>query len=88
MERALLKIQSTIPELNRIQDQWIRILNPLLRAVMLSAVRYTKNQQPTATAKLSGVFIRVKDNGRPEQMMVCLENSNGGWEWVSVATSS
>lgn len=41
MARALSKIQSDDPILNRIQDQWIEILNPILRTLPATLSNWT-----------------------------------------------
>jgi len=37
---------------------------------------------PTAAANVAGRVFRVKDNGQPETLKICLQNSDGSYAWA------
>jgi hypothetical protein len=81
MDRVLTKIQSTDPELNRIQDRLLQVLNPVLKRALLVAERYTTATRPPASSGLAGTFIRVRDGLTDEVLQVCLQDDSGNWVW-------
>lgn len=89
--RPLSKILSGQPYLDRVQDHFIAILNAFMVEVAQQATsipRYSTSGRPPPSSTLGGSFIRVKDNNQPELLQLCMQNSSGGWEWVTVAMSS
>lgn len=87
-DKVISKIQSSNDELNRVQDQLMRILNPLLSKMVFETEVYTSRGLPMPSSSYAGVFARVKDRTGAGTLQVCIETSTGGWEWVTVALSS
>lgn len=50
--------------------------------------RYTTATRPAPGTGTAGRIVRVKDDGAPEELQVCLQQSNGGFEWVTLAITS
>lgn len=44
--------------------------------------------RPAASEAYAGRLIRLKDLGEPEQLQVCVQDSLGGWEWVTIGLAS
>jgi hypothetical protein len=42
----------------------------------------TSARLPAASANEAGKVYRVKDNGQPETVKVCLQNSDGSYAWA------
>lgn len=88
MDRVLTKIQSTDPELNRIQDRLLQVLNPVLKRALLVAERYTTATRPPASSALAGTFIRVRDSVVSDEVLqVCLQDDSGNWVWLGLGSS-
>lgn len=86
MDRVLTKLQSTNPELNRMQDRLLQVLNPVLKRALLVAERYTTATRPQPTAALAGTFIRVRDTAAADEVLqVCLQDDTGAWVWSALA---
>lgn len=87
MDRVLSKTQSTNPELNRVQDQLIRVLNPILRLVLVYGGRFTASTRPRAGPEYLGYVIRVDVGTAQEEMEYCVQEPDGTWVWVSAGAT-
>jgi hypothetical protein len=89
--RTLSKIMSGIASLDRVQDHLIANLNAFMVEVANQSGGlpvYSTSGRPRASSTLHGTRIILSDVGKPEKMQVCLKNTRGGYEWVTVAMSS
>jgi hypothetical protein len=81
---ALPKIQTADEVVNRLQDAWLRVLNPFLRRAGIELVSVL----PEASAAWVGRVVVLVQPGTPSRACVCVPNSSGGREWLSFAQSS
>jgi hypothetical protein len=84
--KVIPRVQAADRDVNQVQDNLIRVLNPLLPLCLLvpnSTV--TTANRPTANASVYLTLIRVKDSGQPERVQWCLQNSDGGYGWSDLS---
>jgi hypothetical protein len=86
MLKVITKVQTDSRELNQAQENFIRVLNPIL-PLMILMPRETvlSTARPAASSGNYLTVARVKDPGQPERVQVCLQNSDGSYGWADFA---
>lgn len=88
MLKVIPRVQAADKDVNQVQDNLIRVLNPLLPLCLLvPSSTVTTANRPTPGVGYYLQLIRVKDSGQPERIQWCLQNSDGsyGWSDLSIA---
>ena len=86
MLKVIPRVQAESRELNQIQDNLIRVLNPLLPlALLVPNDVATTAARPTPDVSRYLTLIRVKDAGQPERIQWCLQNSDGSYGWADLS---
>ena len=86
MPISVARVQTESREVNQLQQNIITKLVPFVNGLE-RVPRYAAASMPTANAEWSGKTIRVFDAGVPETLQMCLQNSNGSYAWVVLATA-
>lgn len=88
---AIPNVRGSDEETNRFQQQLLALLNPILQRInaALGVVPVVdKASLPLPSAKYSRRLVCVSDDGRPEEVYVCLRTSKGTYEWARIAIAS
>jgi hypothetical protein len=100
-KQILHKLQTKMDELNRLQDAWMSVLNPFLRADPVpsryrATVASTEAQYPVMPAppdpsapgaEIDQPIIRVVNDGVDEKLMVCLRKADGSYAWKTITVT-
>lgn len=86
MLKVIPRVQAQSDEVNRVQDNLLRVLNPILpMAMLMPKETVLSTARPAASAGNYLSIARVKDGGQPERLQVCLQNSDGSYGWADIA---
>lgn len=75
-------VQTASREVNQLQHNIIQRLVPAINSLLSGPSLYTSDTMPSATAAWQ--FIRVRDAGQPEQLLLSLQKADGSYGWATV----